>query len=81
MKTIFIGLKIILFIFQWFKQKGQIEDARKAVEATLLVISKNLRSIAKRARSSVDHDSPDGVLNDQDNRDRTINRKSRKSSN
>lgn len=61
-------MKVALLIFRWFEHRGEIDDARKAVEADLIRIGKFFKHRADNARDAVDLSS-DSVLLDPDNRD------------
>ncbi len=71
MFSLFLSLiQLIMFILRLVEKKGKVRDARLALEADLLRISREFEDRAATARAAVDH-SPDSVQSDPDNRDTT----------
>ncbi len=60
--------KIVNLLLRWLETKRKDNAAREAVAADLQRLAREFQARADTARAAVDH-SPDGVLNDIQNRD------------
>ncbi len=68
---ILIVAKVMLFIFEFVKKEGQIDDANRAVEAQLAILRRKWRTRAATAVDSLDT-TPSGVREDIHNRDARV---------